>query len=369
MKFSCTQENLNRALNRVSKTTKKDANLPVLGNILFEVKENKLKLSATDLEIGVEGFVFGKAEKEGTITIPSDLITSYISSLPNSNVVLELSKKTLNVKCGSFKGSIRGIDASEFPIIPKVKREISLKINSTDLVHAFSQVILASAVDESRPEICGVFFNLEKNNLTLAATDSYRLAEKKIKLGKRVKIESRSVIIPTKTIQELIRVAQDTVSDVEISLSDSQVVFSFDGFILSSRLVEGKYPDYGAIIPSSSKTEVLLKKEDFLNIIKVVSLFSKGSASDILFNIDAKKKKMLISAQTAQVGENESRIKLDKIKGKNNKISFNYRYVLDGLSVIDNDEILFGITSEAAPGIFRGTEDDSYVYIIMPIQK
>jgi len=146
-------------------------------------------------------------------------------------------------------------------------------------------------------------------------------------------------------------------------------VFSFDGFILSSRLVEGKYPDYGAIIPSSSKTEVLLKKEDFLNIIKVVSLFSKGSASDILFNIDAKKKKMLISAQTAQVGENESRIKLDKIKGKNNKISFNYRYVLDGLSVIDNDEILFGITSEAAPGIFRGTEDDSYVYIIMPIQK
>jgi len=367
MKLSCTQEKLNQGLSKVSHVVKKDATLPILSNILFETKEGRLKLSATDLEIGVRCNILGKIEKEGTLTLPADIITSYVNSLPESRVNLETTDQILHLKCESFEANIKGLPSKEFPIIPEVKTEPLTKIPTDLFIPSLNQIIFAAAQEESRPEISGVSFNFKKNLLVLAATDSYRLAEKRVKLESEVK-GGKSIIIPIRTAQELVRILSEEVGDVLVSVSENQILFHFNEVDMTSRLIEGQYPKYQEIIPHEFKTRVILDTNLFLDTIKTVSLFSREAASDIKMELDPSKEEITISAETSQVGKSESKIKT-KIEGEKNSINFNYRYVLEGLSAIISPQVIFEMTTDSAPAVLKPADSKDYIYIVMPIKQ
>jgi len=367
MKLSCTQEKLNQGLSRVTHVVKKGGPLPILGNILFKAKEGRLELSATDLEIGIKCNILGKIEKEGALTLPADIITSYVNFLPEDRVNLETTDQVLHLKCKNFEANIKGLSSKEFPIIPEVKTEPLTKIPTDLFIPSLNQVIFAAAQEESRPEISGINFSFEKNLLILAATDSYRLTEKRIKLESGVK-EKKSIIIPTKTVQELVRILSEEVGDVLVSVSENQILFHFNEVNLTSRLIEGQYPKYQEIIPKDFKTKVTLDTNLLLDTIKTVSLFSREAASDIKLELDPSKEEIIISAETSQVGKSESKIKT-KIEGEKNSINFNYRYVLEGLSAMISPQVIFEMTTDSAPAVLKPADSKDYIYIVMPIKQ
>lgn len=388
MKLSCTQENLNQGLFVTNHIASRNVNLPILSNVLLRAKDNILKLITTNLEVGITCVVRGKIEKEGEFTLQSKLLSDYISLLPNEKIDLELRDQNLEIKCKKHKTKIRGQDASEFPLIPKIEKNEPYIYKITDFVGAINQVVFAVSQSETRPEISGVFFNFKKNNLTLAATDSYRLTEKVIESKKSPKTEV-AVIVPTKTLQELLRILSglrrirggEEVSgesfegseDLEIYLSENQILFSFNNIELISRTIEGQYPNYKQIIPTESKTKAILDVSEFIKVVKTAGLFSKSGIFDISLEFLEKDKEVEISSVNNQLGETTSRLETE-IEGETNKIVVNCRYLLDGLGNIGSEKVSFEMTNDANPCILRpilkeGEPIPGYLYIIMPIKQ
>ncbi len=386
MKISCTQENLNRGLNIVSHIASKNTSLPILNNVLIKAEKGILSLITTNLETGIKCQVRGKIEQEGSYTVNSKLLNDYVNLIGNQKVEIEYKNDVLEVITDQQVTKIKGNNAEEFPLIPQIERKNAYKCKIDKLVEAFSQVLFAVSVSETRPEISGVYLNFNEDTLTLAATDSYRLAEKQVKLSEKAKAE-KEAIIPAKTAQELMRilssVSQIEVEEgkesndlVEICFEDNQVLFVFDNVELVSRIVEGQYPNYRQIIPSSHKTKAIINIADFAKAVKTASLFSRTGIFDI--NLELKGGKALISSTNNQLGENKSKID-SKIEGDDNKVVINYRYLLDGLQNINSSDVIFEMIDANNPCILRPAESlkdskeviDSldYLYIIMPIKQ
>ncbi|MDZ7798839.1 MAG: DNA polymerase III subunit beta [Patescibacteria group bacterium] len=364
MKISCTQENLNQGLNNVSHIASKNVSLPILNNVLLKAEKGTIKLTTTNLEIGINCQIRGKVEKEGEITVQAKLLNDYVNSLPNERVDLTAKDNKLNIECGKAHTVIKASSTEEFPLIPKVERKKGYEIKTSEIKKAITQVIFATATDESRPEISGVYLKPEKEEIILAATDSYRLAEKKIKKSEGP--EGPAIIIPTRTLQELNRILTEDIESVNFYINENQILFTFDGIELVSRLIEGQYPDYKQIIPSDYKTKIVLSNQEFVKIIKTTSLFCQLGINDI--NLEIKDKKLIVSASNSQLGENTSSLAA-KIEGEDNKIVFNYRYLLDGLSSIDSEEIILELSNNNNPGLIKPKEAKNYTYIIMPIRQ
>lgn len=367
MKLSCTQENLQQGLSIVGRTVSSDNALPVLSNVLLKTKKGSLQLSATDLEIGVTCIVRCKVEEEGSITIPARLLTEYITSLPEGNVEIELKKNNLHLSLGEYKANIKGVDAEEFPLIPRVKQEPQIEVSAEALREAILRVVFAATPDESRPEIAGVLMSQKKDKLVLVATDSYRLAEKKIRDAEFAsKIED--IILPAKTLQELARAFEGVTGAVKIAIAENQALFSANGIELVSRLVEGQYPDYKQIIPTSHQTSVIADSKELLKATQITSLFSRTGANDIKIEFLPDKNELVLKAISDQIGDNVSRIKA-KITGKKGSIVFNYRYLIDGISNMGNGNVVFEIGMESSPSLLKPEEATDYVYVIMPIKQ
>jgi DNA polymerase III subunit beta len=367
MKFSCTQENLNKGLSIVSHVASKNITLPILNNVLIKAEHGLIKLSATNLEIGVFCSLRGKIEEEGNFTIQARLLSDYINLLPNVKIDFRLEDGSLHIESEAGKTIIKGSPADEFPLIPQVEKKAGITCNVKAFRRAIAQVIFAAAFDESRPEISGVFMNFNKDELVMAATDSYRLAEKKISIEKAGKVE-KSVIVPVKTLQELIRVLDDELENIEIFISDNQILFTFNEVGIISRLIEGQYPNYQQIIPKERKTEVKLNGQELVKAVKSASLFCKPGINDVGFEINSSDKKIIISAFNTQVGENITTL-TGEIDGENNSIVFNYRYLLDGLQNIDNENVILEFTNSGSPGVIKPEGKTDYIYLIMPIKQ
>ncbi len=388
MKISCTQKNLNQGLNIVSHIASKNTSLPILNNVLIKAEKGVLSLITTNLEVGINCQVRGKIEKEGAYTVNSRLFNDYINLLPNKKVDIEVKDDSLEIKTEQQETKIKGNSAEEFPLIPQVERKNAYICNVQDLIKAFSQILFAVSVAETRPEIAGVYFNFKDNFLTLATTDSYRLAEKKIKLKEKVK-EEKEVIIPAKTSQELFRILSNLVSiqedsdeeeqglqQIEIYFEDNQVLFVFDNIELVSRIIEGQYPNYSQIIPTDYKTKALINITDFIKATKTASLFSRAGIFDI--NLELKDGELIVSSTNNQLGENKSNVE-SSVEGEDNKIVVNYRYLLDGLQNMDASEVIFEMTDLANPCLLKPAESlpkgeapvasEDYLYIIMPIKQ
>lgn len=364
MKFSCTQENLNYGLNTVSHVASKNVSLPILNNVLIAAENGALKLTTTNLEIGINCQIRGKIEKEGKITIQAKLLSDYINSLPNERVDLEVEGDNLKIKSGKAKTTIKGSSSEEFPLIPKVEKNKGFQVKAREFKKAITQVIYAAAADESRPEISGVFLKSDGKEIILAATDSYRLAEKKIKAEKASEVGG--VIIPTRTLMEINRILTDQTEEVSFFINENQILFVFDGIELVSRLIEGQYPEYQQIIPQGGKTKVELNVQEFIKIVKTTSLFCQSGINDI--SLEIKKGEVVVSASNSQLGENISRLKAE-IEGEENNIVFNYRYLLDGLSSVESEEIILELTDNASPGLIKPKGLSDYIYLIMPIRQ
>ncbi len=385
MKIICTQENLNQGLSIVSGISGKNPNLPILNNVLIKAEKGRIILSTTNLEIGINCIIRGKIENEGNFTVPARVFADYVNLLQKDNVSLELKDQEVELTTPNNKTRFKGSSPEEFPSIPKIKKEKVCSIGVSELRDGISSVLFAVANTSSRPEISGVVFDFNKDpkKLTIAATDSYRLAEKRIAL-KESEIENKKIIVPSKTLQEVIKILNlikenkdtDTGGFVNIYLSpDNQILFTFpdtkigteDSIELVSRLVDGKYPEYKEIIPENHTTKITVNKKDLINIIKTSSLFAKSGANSIKLEFLNSNEVSVFSANS-ETGENLSKLSA-KVDGNNNEITINYRYLLDGLSHINTDDVIINIISKDVPCLIKPINKEDYLYIVMPIRS
>ncbi len=372
MKLSVLQENLARGLATVSRSVASRAQLPVLSNILLTTDQGRLKLSATNLETGINHWLGAKVEKEGAISIPAKILAESVASLPTEKVELEARENNLLVNCGQYQAEFNGLAATEFPKIPSVKGKPDLSFASDSLTRAINQVAFAAAQDEGRPVLTGVLLLVKGKDLILAATDGYRLSLKKIPTTKGItesKELKKGLIIPSRTLTELARATGEKEQEKNIGLTiterANQVIFSTPDTEIVSRLIEGKYPDYEKIIPNKGKTNLMIDVVELIRAVRAAAIFAREAANIIRFQID--KKGLEITANTAQVGRNRVRLEA-KVKGVGSKIAFNSRYLLDFLGTIESEQINLEISGSLNPGVFTVKGDQSYLHIIMPVR-
>lgn len=377
MKISSLQENLKQGLFAVSHIAGKNINLPILNNVMIDAREGNIKLITTNLEIGVVSTVRGKIDKEGAFTVDSKTISDYVALLPNKKINIEQKENSIVVEADNYKTKIIGQSAEEFPVIPEITRKTYYSAKINEFKRALAQTTFAVSTNESRVELSGVFFDFNKDKLTLAATDSYRLAEKTINLKTNSNgEEGRKIIIPARTLQELIRilsVEQDGGADgggdeIKFYLSENQILFTVGSIELVSRLIEGQYPDYKQIIPSNPKTTVTADRQELVRAVKASALFSKAGINDINLDFPQGKNRAVVSSASGQTGENITELDASVV-GEDNGVIVNYRYLLDGLNNIEGDNIKIEIINPNTPCVLRPEKGDDYLYIIMPIKQ
>jgi len=380
MKLTCTQENLNKALTIIGKIVNRNATLPILNNFLLEADKGRIKLSSTNLEMGINYWIGGKISEEGKITIPTRLFSNFVANLPNQNIKISQTGNNLKLSCDNYKTEIKGISADDFPLIPKIEGGFEVRVKKILFKEALIQVLPSVSMSESRPEITGVlisFSRLEKNELVLTATDSYRLAEKVVKLNGKNKenngfpsSEKKSLIVPRNTAQELSRIL-DNGNDEELKIifSESQILFDCGNVNLISRLIEGQYPDYQQIIPTKFKSEIIIDSEEFQKAIKISSLFSDLRTNSVFLKTSNEEKILEVKAEAGEVGKNISKIPV-QVKGEEIEIVFNHHYLMDGLNSIKAKEVVVKMNDSGSPAVMSAAndKDKDFLYLIMPVR-
>lgn len=363
MRIVCLKENLKKYVSIIERFTGKNINLPILNNILIKTENNIITLSATNLEVGVKINFPSKVLKEGSITVPARIFSQVVQSLNGDKINIEEKNLILNIKTEDSLVKINGISSNDFPIIPKIKKISSFfGVNKQDLVEAVNSVLPSVAISEIKPEISGIFFSLSGDTLRVVGTDTFRLSEKKIRLSE--KYEPTSFILPKNTAQEIGRLEGDG-GEVKINLGENQVEFNFEDLFLISRLVEGKFPEYEGIIPKNFETYFEAGKGELISKIKPSSILS-SKLNDITIQVESSIMKM--TTINPELGEYVSSLNLES-KPNPTTVSFNYRYLLDGLESINDDRIRFQINGESNPTLLRGKEDNTFIYVIMPIKN
>lgn len=368
MKGTFPQKNLINGIEKVSHlAVSNKSSLPILGNILLKAEKGLLYLISTNLEIAIETYVGGRIETPGSFTVPATLFSSHLNFLSVDSLILETKDGEIFLKYKKGETRIKGLPAEDFPIIPRLEKKDGLKVSGQDLKKSLLQVIFAASSSETRPEISGVFLNQKEKKIILVATDSYRLAEKTINLKESLaeSIKIRQAIIPIKTCQELVRIIDE--SEVEIFFSENQILFSQGPTNLISRVIQAEFPNYEEIIPKNFKTKVLANKEILSKMIKGASPFSKTGINDIAFEFLPSKQLIFISSLNPQAGE----VKLEmeaEVSGEKNLLSFNYRYLLEGLSSIPTNEVTLEIVDDTSPAILKPFPEENFIYLVMPIK-
>ena len=373
MKIEVLKDNLKNSLSIVEKIVSKNLSLPILDNVLINTEDNFLNLSSTNLETAINIWILAKIVKKGKVVVPAKFLSSFVSSLPNEKIILEEKNRGLYIECKNYKNNVQGFNPEEFPLIPEFKDLEYLEVDNKKLCQGLSQVADIASLSQSRPEISGIYFLFSKNLLKIVATDSFRLAEKNITLDNSVQ-KDISFILPQKPAKELINILQDKEGKTKIYILPNQVMFEFPmkefnhpEVQVISRLIEGEYPNYQEIIPSKFKTQILLKRDEFLDQIKTASLFS-GKLNEVKIKIEDKNKEVQIYAQDADIGQSQSSISA-KIEGDPMEISFNYKFLIDGLLRMKSSEVSFEISKEEGACVLKPIGDTSYTYVVMPIKS
>lgn len=364
MIFSCTQENFNKAVNKVSKIVSNHGSLPILSNILLTSDNGQIKLSATNLEIGINTWIGAKIEEEGSLSVSAKLLQEFVAINKDKKLDFSTKNNTLNIKSEKYNTNIKGLPADDFPLIPNIKKEFFTKINSKILQEAIIKTVFACALDETRPILTGVLFKFEDKELNLVATDSYRLAEKKIELNTKIK-KNTQIIVPQRTVLELGRILSETDGDVEIYLEENQIMFVFNNTEFISRLIEGAFPDYKQIIPKKTNIKAIVNKEEFSSALKIGSIFARDVANNI--KIKFTDNILEVVAISPQIGDNLAKIK-SEITGSNLEIAFNAKFILDFLNIQDTENIHILAVDKISPIIFKNPADMNYLYIVMPLR-
>ncbi|MGC8787311.1 MAG: DNA polymerase III subunit beta [Anaerolineae bacterium] len=373
MKVSCLQENLAKGLAIASRAVATRSTLPVLSNILMATDEGRLKLSATNLEIGINCWIGAKVEEDGAITVPARLLTDFVNSLPPDRIDMQLVTRTqtLSLKCAKYEANIKGIDAQEFPLILALSEDTGITLEPPTLREMINQVSFAAAVDESRPVLTGVLAELAGTRLTMAAADGFRLSVRHTELPGPVP-ESASVIIPARALQELARISADEENPIRMTIAPnrSQVFFRMTNIDLVSQLVEGNFPDYKQIIPKSYATRTVVDTAEFLKAVKIASFFARDAANIIRLRIMPGEAglggQMTVMATSVELGDNLTELDA-AVEGEPIEIAFNAKYLTEVLSVITKPQVALETSAPSSPGVIRPVGDESFVHVVMPM--
>lgn len=379
MKVSCLQENLSRGLSIVGRAVASRATLPVTQNVLLETDRSMLKLSATNLEIAITTWIGAMIDVEGAITVPARLLSEFVNSLPSDRVDLDVEEDSsiLQFVCGRDKARIHGVAASEFPPIPRVVEGVAARVDSQEFKRAIGRVVFAAASEESRPVLTGVQAKLDGDRFTLAAADGFRLAVQHGTLAAAVE-EEIGVIIPARTMNELSRLLTDQDDTVEIMMvpARSQIMFKSGGVEVVSQLVQGTFPNYEQLIPQKFDTRSTFDSQRLLRVTRSAAIFARDGSNIIRLQMsprpeDAEETEAAgtatISGRSEEVGENQTALDMMEMEGEEAKIAFNSRYLQEVLSVLERGNVAIETTSSSSPGVFKPTDDDNYVHVVMPM--
>lgn len=366
MELTVTQEKLTRALNAVSRVASVKTQLPILSNILIRTDGNRLLIAATNLEIAITQYIGAKIVKPGAITIPAKLISEFISSLPKESVELKVINNNLHIKSGKYNSIINGFIADDFPELPTINESSSIQysINIDDFKQSIAQTAITASNDSTRPVLTGVYWHSFEGQLYLAATDGYRLSERRL-------VETKSdvsAIIPTQTLQEVVRNITDDASEVDILFDETQVRFRINETEIISRLIDGNFPDYRQLVPKSSEVKLTINKSDFIRITKIAGLFARESGGSVTLTTNKKGSSLSIHSIASQFGENTSETNAEV--SEDGQITLNSRYLSEALSVIDGEKVEFSFSGKIAPCILKSTDKNTnYYHIIMPLKS
>lgn len=373
MKVTVLQENLARGLGIVSRAVSPRSTLPVLANVLIATDEGRLRLSATNLELGITCWIGAKIEEEGSTTVPSRTLSDLVGTMPDPQVSLTLNTQTqtLNVRSGSSTNDVKGIDAQEFPPLPVPDFENAILINVADFKEMIQQVAFAASSDEARPVLMGVLVNVEKDTVTMAAADGFRLSVRKATLSTPVPAPV-SAIIPARALNELARIASDGEQMIQMVLPKGrgQVVFRIKDAELVSQLIDGTFPDYQQIIPRSYKSRTLVSTASLLKACRQAEIFAREGSNVVRLNIktngELQPGEVEISAHSEETGSNETLVEAT-VDGIPLLIAFNVKYLREVLEVIKSPNVAIETSAQNAPGVVKPVGDDHFLHVIMPM--
>lgn len=366
MELSVTQENFARALSAVGRVASTKTQLPILGNILIRTDGTRLLIAATNLEIATTQYIGAKIIKPGAITVPARLITEFVSSLPKGTIDLKVVGENIHISSGKYKSIINGVIADDFPELPTIIEDdsVSYSINTEEFKQAVSQTIITASSDSTRPVLTGVYWHSHEGWIFLAATDGYRLSERRL-------VETQSevaAIIPTQTLQEVLRTITDDSDTIDILFDESQVRFRINEAEVISRLVDGNFPNYRQLIPSSSDITAVMDKTEFTRVTKVAGLFARESGGSVTVTVDSDANTVSLHSIASEFGENTSELDA-KVEGSGD-VTLNSRYLSEALGVLDAGEISFSFSGKLSPCIIKSTKKDTnYYHVIMPLKS
>ncbi|MDR2336854.1 MAG: DNA polymerase III subunit beta [Candidatus Nomurabacteria bacterium] len=366
MELEVLQERLEKALNIANKIAGSKTLLPILNNILLRTDKNNLIITSTNLEIASQEYLSANIKKQGVITVPSKILTEFIANLPEGKVKLVEKKNQLQISSGNYKSIIIGMAADEFPELPTLdeKNAVDFEIAVDAFEEAISSVVITASNDTTRPSITGVYFNSFKGQLFVAATDGYRLSERR--LLDKIKSDIK-VIIPVAALQEVLRSVSKETEKIKILIDDSQVKFQFDLVEITSKLINGSFPDYRQLIPKDNDINLVLTKDEMMRVVKLAGLFAKESGGTITIETNKSENKVSIRSIASEVGENSSDIVVEvDVDGK---INLNSKFILDALNVVSEEKVQVGFSDKMKPVVIKNEISDDYIHIIMPIQS
>ena len=365
MKIECNLEKLRNSISLTERVTGKNLTLPILGSILLIASGKSLKMRATNLNIGIEIEIPAKVEKEGVVAVSGNVLSNVFSNIIQNdnvtiseidgNIVIETKKSKIKLKCNPYE---------DFPTIPVVTGN-SFSIESKKILDGIKSVYYSSAVSDIKPEISSVYLYSNEDNLVFVSTDSFRLAEKKIKVKNLP--ENINILIPFKNIPEILRTFGENSDEIKVFFNKNQISMSCDGVYLTSRIIDGIFPDYRQIMPKESKTEAIVLKQDLLNALKLSNIFS-DKFNQLNLSINPEKKIFEIHSQNSNVGENKTELD-GALTGEEVELSFNYKYFLDCLSSINSDSIVLKLCGSNRPMVITGATETSFTYLIMPMNR
>jgi DNA polymerase-3 subunit beta len=374
MRVSVLQENLAKGLSIVNRAVGGRPTLPVLANVLLATDDERLKLSATNLELAITSWIGAKVEEEGAITIPAKTFLDLVNTLPPERVDLELDTQTntVTVRCGTTKTNIKGIEASQFPSIPEAEADNGIAVPAGAFHEMIEQVAFSAAREDNRPILTGVLAKFEKGTFTLAATDGYRLSVRTMDLtssdGKPL-----SLIIPSRTLSELSRIigTDDTHVYVSIPSTRGQVMFHLDNVDIVSQLIDGKFPDYEQVIPKTHTTFTQINTGELLRACKRAEIFARDMANTTRLRIIPGENsfalgQLVVASQSQEKGDNEGVLEAS-VSGPGHEISLNVRYLIDVLNVIKEDQIALETQSASTPGVIKPAGREDFTYVVMPM--
>lgn len=365
MKLECSIEKIKNAVSQVERITGRNLTLPILGSILLQASGKSLKIRATNLSLGIETEIPAKIEKEGTLAISGSVLNAIFSNVSqNENVQLENKDGNLSIKTKKSQIRLKSQPHEDFPTIPTVNGA-SFEIEAKKLTEGIKSVYYSSSVSDIKPEISSVFIYTKDDNLVFVSTDSFRLAEKKIKVKGLEEISG--ILIPFKNVSEILRIFGELSGMVKVCFNKNQISFSSDSTYLTSRIIDGIFPDYRQIIPKDSSTEVVVLKQDLLNALKISNVFS-DKFNQVNLKVLPKEKSFELSSANNDIGENKTYLDA-VINGENIELGFNYKYFLDCFQSINTDSVSIRLSGSSRPIVIIPVSDTSFTYLIMPMNK